>query len=97
MFSTDKRLNEKRITFVNSVSEGTLNNLLDDVLSEKVLNQEEIEIIKKRNVTTIDKARDLIDFVTRKGSQASKLFIDYICKRNSTLAYKLGFSSGEIP
>nr|XP_019574518.1 PREDICTED: caspase-1-like isoform X2 [Rhinolophus sinicus] len=89
----DKRLNEKRIIFVNSVSEGTLNNLLDDVLSKKVLNQEEIEIIKKRNVTTIAKARDLIDFVTRKGSHASKLFIDYICKRNSTLAYKLGFSS----
>lgn len=97
MFSTDKRLNEKRTLFVNSVSEDTLNNLLDDLLSEKVLNQEEIETVKKRNVTTIAKARDLIHFVTCKGSHASKLFIDYICKRNSTLAYKLGFSSGEIP
>ncbi|KAM5224089.1 caspase-1-like [Hipposideros larvatus] len=89
----DKKLNEKRIIFVNSVSEDTLNNLLDDVLNEKVLNQEEIEIIKKGNVTTLAKARDLIDFVTCKGPLASKLFIDYICKRNSTLAYKLGFSS----
>uniref|UniRef100_A0A671ERC2 Caspase 5 n=2 Tax=Rhinolophus ferrumequinum TaxID=59479 RepID=A0A671ERC2_RHIFE len=77
-------------------SEDTLNNLLDDLLSEKVLNQEEIETVKKRNVTTIAKARDLIDFVTCKGCHASKLFIDYICKRNSTLAYKLGFSSENL-
>lgn len=97
MFPTDRRLRDKRKIFVNSVSEDTLNNLLDDVLSEKVLNQEEIEKVKKGNVTTIAKARDLIDFVICKGSHASQLFIDYVCKRNSTLACKLGFSSGEIP
>ncbi|XP_046541881.1 caspase-1-like isoform X1 [Equus quagga] len=89
----DKRLKEKRKIFVNSVSEDTVDNLLDDLLSEKVLNQEEIEIVKKTNVTTIAKARDLIDFVICKGSRVSQIFIDYICKRDSTLAYKLEFSS----
>ncbi|XP_036077455.1 caspase-13-like [Rousettus aegyptiacus] len=89
----DRRLRDKRKIFVNSVSEDTLNNLLDDVLSEKVLNQEEIEKVKKGNVTTKAMARDLIDFVICKGSHASQLFIDYVCKRNSTLACKLGFSS----
>ncbi|XP_045694942.1 caspase-1-like [Phyllostomus hastatus] len=89
----DKRLYEKRKIFVNSVSEDTLNNLLDDVLNEKVLNQEESEKVKKGNVTTIAKARDLIDFVIPKGPIASQIFIGYICKRDSTLASKLGFPS----
>ncbi|XP_028372197.1 caspase-13-like [Phyllostomus discolor] len=89
----DKRLYEKRKIFVNSVSEDTLNNLLDDVLNEKVLNQEESEKVKKGNVTTIGKARDLIDFVIPKGPIASQIFIGYICKRDSTLASKLGFPS----
>ncbi|XP_037016873.2 caspase-13-like isoform X1 [Artibeus jamaicensis] len=92
----DKRLNEKRKIFVDSVSEDTLNNLLDDVLNEKVLNREESEKVKKGNVTTIAKARDLIDFVIPKGPVASQIFIDYICKRDSTLASKLGFSP-EVP
>lgn len=56
---TDKRLSEKRKIFVNSVSEDTLNNLLDDVLREKVLDQEETEKVKKENGTTVAKARDL--------------------------------------
>lgn len=97
VFPTDKRLTEKRKIFVDSVSEDTLNNLLDDVLNEKVLNQEESEKVKKGNVTTIAKARDLIDFVIPKGPIASQIFIGYICKRDSTLASKLGFSSGKIP
>lgn len=59
MLPTDRRLSEKRKIFVNSVSEDTLNNLLDDVLREKVLNQEEIEKVKKENGTTVAMGRDL--------------------------------------
>ncbi|XP_047375381.1 caspase-1-like isoform X3 [Sciurus carolinensis] len=92
----DKRLKEERRTFISSVSEDTLHNLLDDVLTEEVLNQEEVERVKKKNATTKDKARDLIDLVIPKGSCASQKLIDYICKRDSTLAYKLGFSSETI-
>ncbi|XP_016062164.1 PREDICTED: caspase recruitment domain-containing protein 18-like [Miniopterus natalensis] len=72
----DRRLSEKRKIFVNSVSEDTLNNLLDDVLREKVLDQEETEKVKKEN-----------------GCHASQLLIGYICKRDSTFASKLRFSS----
>ncbi|XP_008260259.3 caspase-1 [Oryctolagus cuniculus] len=89
----DKRLKEKRKLFVDSVSEDTLHSLLDDVLHEKVLNQEEIEKVKKGNIAVTGKARDLIDSVIPKGSRACQVFIDHICQRDSTLAYKLGFSS----
>ncbi|XP_037695720.1 caspase-1-like [Choloepus didactylus] len=91
---SDKKLKEKRNLFVNSVSEDTLNILLDDLLSERVLSQEETEIVKKKNDTTRNKARVLIDFVICKGSHASQIFISYICQRDFTLASKLGFSSG---
>ncbi|XP_076964398.1 caspase recruitment domain-containing protein 16 [Callospermophilus lateralis] len=93
----DKKLKEKRKTFIISVSEDTLYTLLDDLLSEEIVNQEEAENVKKKSATTKDKARDLIDSVIPKGSCASQKLIDYICKRDSSLAYKLGFSSGEIP
>ncbi|XP_027628643.1 caspase-1-like isoform X3 [Tupaia chinensis] len=86
------KLKEKRKVFVDSVSEDTIYNLLDDVLSERVLNQEEVEMVKNKNASTKAKARDLIDFVIQKGSRASQIFIDYICKRDSILANKLGFS-----
>ncbi|XP_066216848.1 caspase-13-like isoform X1 [Saccopteryx leptura] len=86
------RLCKTRQIFVNSVSENTLNGLLDDVVSEKVLNHEETERVKMKNYTK-DKARELIDLVTPKGSHASQLFIGFICKRDSTLAFMLGFSS----
>lgn len=97
LFPTDRRLKENRKFFVDSVSEDTLHNLLDDVLQEKVLNQEEIEKVKKENITTIAKARDLIDSVICKGSHACQIFIDHMCQRDSNLANKLGFSSGKIP
>ncbi|KAM4848222.1 caspase-13-like [Urocitellus parryii] len=92
----DKRLKEKRKTFIISVSEDTLYTLLDDLLSEEVVNEEEAENVKKKNATTKDKARDLIDSVIPKGSCASQKLIDYICNRDSSLAYKLGFSSEAI-
>uniref|UniRef100_A0A8D2DH46 CARD domain-containing protein n=1 Tax=Sciurus vulgaris TaxID=55149 RepID=A0A8D2DH46_SCIVU len=78
----DKRLKEERRTFISSVSEDTLHNLLDDVLTEEVLNQEEVERVKKKNATTKDKACDLIDLIIPKGSCASQKLIDYIFSPN---------------
>ncbi|XP_006834019.1 PREDICTED: caspase-1-like [Chrysochloris asiatica] len=92
MFSAN-RLKDKRKLFVQSVSEDTLNGLLDDLLSDKVLNQEEVEIVKKENNTTIAKARALMDFVIPKGLHANQNLIKHICERNITLAKKLGFPS----
>ncbi|XP_006833847.1 PREDICTED: caspase-1-like [Chrysochloris asiatica] len=75
------------------MNKGTLNGLLDELLAERVLNEEEMETIKDGNTTIKDKARDLIDSVTRKGPRASKICITHICELDPLLAEKLGLSS----
>ncbi|KAM6158573.1 caspase-1-like [Rhynchocyon petersi] len=87
------KLKEKRKLFIQLVSEDTLKNLLDDLLNDKVLNEEETETVKNKNKTTKDMARDLIDFVIRKGRHASEILINHICERDSALANDLEFSS----
>ncbi|XP_016062165.1 PREDICTED: caspase-1-like [Miniopterus natalensis] len=90
----DLVLKEKRKAFIQSVTPGTINGLLDELLEKKVLNQEEMEKVRNENTTVMDKARALIDSVTRKGPQASQICIIYICEEDSHLADKLGLSSG---
>ncbi|XP_014395312.1 PREDICTED: caspase-1 [Myotis brandtii] len=90
----DKVLKEKRMVFVQSVTSGTINGLLDDLLEKRVLNQEEMEKVRNENATDMDKARALIDSVTRKGAKASKVCIDHICEIDSHLAEKMGLPSG---
>ncbi|ELK30323.1 Caspase-1 [Myotis davidii] len=81
------------MVFVQSVTEGTINGLLDDLLEKRVLNQEEMEKVRRENDTDMDKARALIDSVTRKGDKASKVCIDHICEIDSHLAEKMGLPS----
>ncbi|VCX31465.1 unnamed protein product, partial [Gulo gulo] len=88
----DKILKDRRRQFVSSVSPGTLNGLLDELLDKKVLNQEEMERVRYENATAMDKARALIDSVTRKGPQACQILIAFICTEDSFLAEKLGLS-----
>ncbi|XP_005346823.1 caspase-1 [Microtus ochrogaster] len=90
----DNILRAKRKQFVNSVCEGTINGLLDELLEKKVLNQEEMERIKLVKATVTDKARNLCDSVTRKGPQASQILLTYICKEDSYLAGVLELQSG---
>nr|KAF6437117.1 caspase 1 [Molossus molossus] len=90
----DLVLKEKRRVFIQSVSPGTVNGLLDELLQERVLNQEEMEKVRNENATVMDKARALIDFVIRKGPRASQICIGHICEDDSHLAEKLGLSSG---
>ncbi|XP_023620683.1 caspase-1-like [Myotis lucifugus] len=92
--AADKVLKEKRMVFVQSVTSGTINGLLDDLLEKRVLNQEEMEKVRRENATDMDKARALIDSVTRKGDKASKVCIDHICEIDSHLAEKMGLPSG---
>uniref|UniRef100_A0A8C6GHJ7 Uncharacterized protein n=1 Tax=Mus spicilegus TaxID=10103 RepID=A0A8C6GHJ7_MUSSI len=42
--------------------------------------------IKLANITAMDKARDLCDHVSKKGPQASQIFITYICNEDCYLA-----------
>ncbi|XP_013201550.1 caspase-1-like [Microtus pennsylvanicus] len=88
----DNILRAKRKQFINSVGEGTINGLLDELLEKKVLNQEEMERIKFVNDTVMDKARDLCDTVIRKGPQASQILLTYICDEDVYLAGVLQLS-----
>ncbi|XP_023620676.1 caspase-1-like [Myotis lucifugus] len=89
----DKVLKEKRVVFVQSVTSGTINGLLDDLLEKRVLNQEEMEKVRRENDTIMDKARALIDSVIPKGDKASQVCIDHIRKIDSQLAEKMGLPS----
>ncbi|KAK2099405.1 hypothetical protein P7K49_020753 [Saguinus oedipus] len=88
----DKILKEKRKLFIHSVSEGTINGLLDELLEKRVLNEEEMEKVKRENATVMDKARALFDSVIRKGARACQIFIAYICEEDRHLAGTLGLS-----
>ena len=91
----DRFLKSKRKVFIQSVSTGTINGLLDGLLEERVLNQEEMEKVRNENDTAMDKARDLIDSVIRKGHQASQILINQIVEVDLQLAGKLGLASGK--
>ncbi|XP_047609581.1 caspase-1 [Phacochoerus africanus] len=90
----DKILKEKRRLFVRSVAIGTINGLLDELLETRVLNQEEVEIVRGENATVMDKARALIDSVIRKGPQACQICINHICGDDPHLAGVLELSTG---
>lgn len=96
VLQTDLVLKEKRRVFIQSVSTGTINGLLDELLQKRVLNQEEMEKVRNENATVMDKARALIDSVIQKGPRASQICICYICEEDSHLAEKLGLSSGKV-
>ncbi|XP_009185448.2 caspase-1-like isoform X1 [Papio anubis] len=90
----DKVLKEKRKLLIRSMGEGTINGLLDELLETRVLNQEEMEKVKRENATVMDKARALLDSVIRKGAPACHICITYICEEDSHLAGTLGLSAG---
>ena len=96
MLQTDMVLKSKRKLFIQSVNIATINSLLDELLDKNVLNQEEMETVKYENYTAMDKARDLIDSVIRKGHHASQIFIIQISTCDPHLEKKLGLSSGKV-
>ncbi|KAM9034523.1 putative caspase recruitment domain-containing protein 17P [Sarcophilus harrisii] len=87
-------LKEKRKRFVESANKGVISGLLDDLLEIKVLNQEEMEIVREENKTINYQALRLIDNVSNKGSKASQHLIKSIIERDRHLADKLGLFSG---
>ncbi|XP_053526454.1 caspase-1-like isoform X2 [Artibeus jamaicensis] len=89
-------LKSKRKVFIQSVSTGTINSLLDELLDKNVLSPEEMEIVKYENHTAMDKARHLIDSVIRKGHHASQIFIIQISTCDPHLEKKLGLSSDMV-
>ncbi|XP_013366619.1 PREDICTED: caspase recruitment domain-containing protein 17-like isoform X3 [Chinchilla lanigera] len=83
-----------RKEFVRSVGIGTINGLLDELLEKRVLNQEEVQIVRCERSVVMDKARTLVDGLTGKGPQACQICIDYICEEDCHLARTLGLFSG---
>ncbi|XP_062278002.1 protein NLRC3-like isoform X3 [Scomber scombrus] len=69
----EKKLLLAREQFVSRVSEANLNLLLDKLLGIGVINDGEME--SARTETRAYKAREVIDMVRRKGSEASSCFI----------------------
>ncbi|XP_023356897.1 caspase recruitment domain-containing protein 16 [Sarcophilus harrisii] len=83
-------LKDCRTQFVQSVDKSVINGLLDDMIQEKVLNQEEMEEMMQENLTIMSRARVLIDYIIRKGNKVCQCFICHIWIRDSHLAEKLG-------
>lgn len=85
-----ERLLSVRTQFINGVSDPTLNQLLDRLLQRSVINEEEMDSTKKKSKA--DKARDVIDIVRNKGTEASSFLITDLCKLDTCLSKTLNLS-----
>lgn len=91
----DKELARVRSKFVENSSKELINQLLDDILEDKILNDGEKDSILEENSSRADKARCLIDTVVKKGNVASGKLIAHLQSRDPTLYSTLGLSSGQ--
>ncbi|XP_053183664.1 uncharacterized protein LOC128366928 [Scomber japonicus] len=69
----EERLRSIRTQFVTRVSEPNLDKLLDKLLEFGVINDDEMQLASTK--TAANKAREVIDMVRRKGTEASSRFI----------------------
>ncbi|XP_059829123.1 caspase-1-like isoform X1 [Hypanus sabinus] len=95
MEAADKRLKKLRTDLVNGLTKGVIADLVDEMQGEGVINTSECEEILQANVTTKDKARGLIDTVSRKGPRASEKLIQSLNNADKELCNKLGLSPVE--
>ncbi|XP_037613557.1 NACHT, LRR and PYD domains-containing protein 12-like [Sebastes umbrosus] len=71
--SPEERLRLVRTKFVEGMSDPNLNKLLDELFQRRVISDDEMQSIRTKNKR--DKARDLIDTVRLKGTEASSVLI----------------------
>ncbi|XP_076838094.1 caspase-7-like [Brachyhypopomus gauderio] len=86
----DEDLKRVRIQLKESLTEPVIKQLLDDLKDEKVLGEEEVESILQQNLQRADQARCMIDSVTKKGHNASRILIDKLQKRDNIVYDKVG-------
>lgn len=86
----DKRLKAARSQFAKGVSGPVLSSLLDKLLDGEVINDEEREELDG-NLNRTKKARDVVDTVRRKGSEASSFLIRALCETDQCLSKQLKF------
>lgn len=65
-----------RSEFVQRVTDPVLKGLLDKLFQDKIINGEEKDSVKTK--TTADGARDVIDMVISKGTEASSSLISHL-------------------
>ncbi|XP_067456439.1 NACHT, LRR and PYD domains-containing protein 12-like isoform X7 [Thunnus thynnus] len=86
----EERLRLVRRQFVSSVSEPNLNTLLDKLFECGIINDDEMQ--SARTQTGGNKAREVIDMVRRKGTEASSIFIVALRKVDRNLSRLLKLS-----
>ncbi|XP_039889824.1 NACHT, LRR and PYD domains-containing protein 1b allele 2-like [Simochromis diagramma] len=84
----DERLFTIRSQFIERVSESVLNQRLDKLLQQRVINDQEMESVRSQQ-SRADKARDVMDTVRRKGSEARSLLIAALCEEDRCLSKDL--------
>ena len=82
-----------RTEFTKRVSESVLHGLLDKLLDEKVLNDEEVGVVRAETHRE-ERARQVIDMVRRKGNEASVKMITALHQLDPTLHHCLGLEKG---
>uniref|UniRef100_H3B2V4 Caspase 1 n=1 Tax=Latimeria chalumnae TaxID=7897 RepID=H3B2V4_LATCH len=92
-----ERLKKLRREFADNVSKPVLDQILDDLLEQKVLNEGEYEALKEGSTRRGDKALELIDIVRKKGQKASEKFIQSIQYRDSMFAERLELEPAFTP
>ncbi|XP_013763236.1 NACHT, LRR and PYD domains-containing protein 12-like [Pundamilia nyererei] len=90
--SSEKELDRIRMEFLRRVSEELLKQLLDALACDGVFNDLEKESVLQENKLRVDKARDLIDKVKKKGDEASRKMIRYLQTMDPTLSSALHLS-----
>uniref|UniRef100_A0A3B5LXD4 CARD domain-containing protein n=1 Tax=Xiphophorus couchianus TaxID=32473 RepID=A0A3B5LXD4_9TELE len=88
----EDKLKAIRPGFVEKSSKELINQLLDDLLGDKIFNDGEKDSILEEKKSRADKARALIDSVCRKGDQASQKMMVHFQNRDPTLFSELGLS-----
>ncbi|XP_078081156.1 caspase a [Mustelus asterias] len=89
MEAADQRLKRLRTELLNSLSSGVIADLVDEMQGAGVINTSESEDILQANSTTKNKARSLVDIVSRKGAGASEKFIESLNGADKELCRKL--------
>ncbi|KAM3851568.1 caspase-1-like [Vipera latastei] len=84
----DRKLEEVRTEFIKRVNKAIISQLLDDLLRERIMEDEELEEVNTKYKRQ-DQARILIDNVRRKGPEASRRFIVFLQTRDTFLAEQL--------
>ncbi|XP_078278222.1 caspase-1-A-like [Rhinoraja longicauda] len=95
MEAADMKLKRLRSALVNGLSMAVIKDLVDEMLETRVINPSESEEILQGNITTKDKARCLVDIVSRKGRGASEKLIQSLNKADTELCKELCLSPME--